>query len=275
MRRSAAYLERHGVESPTANAETLLMHVLRTDRAGLYARREGLDAGSARLFGRALCRRCAGTPLQHLTGEQAFLDRTIAVRPGVFVPRPETEIVAMTALELTDGVAAPVVVDVGTGTGAIAVTIASRRPDAVVWATDVSPEAVALAEENALRLGVRLDVLEGDLLAPLDPALRGGIDLIVSNPPYLSESEYADLPPEVRLDPYEALVGGTDVHARLAEDARWWLRPGGRLVLEIGDTQGDAVRALLAGAGLENVAVRQDLTGRDRVAIATRDDGEP
>jgi release factor glutamine methyltransferase len=272
VRRSAAYLERHGVESPTANAETLLMHVLRTDRAGLYARREGLDARSARLFGRALCRRCAGTPLQHLTGEQAFLDRTIAVRPGVFVPRPETEIVATTALEVIDGVAAPVVVDVGTGTGAIAVTIASRRPDATVWATDASPEAVALAEENALRLGVRLDVREGDLLAPLDPELRGGADLIVSNPPYLSESEYADLPPEVRLDPYEALVGGTDVHARLAEDASSWLRPGGRLVLEIGDTQGDAVRALLAGAGLEDVAVRPDLTGRDRVAIATRHD---
>jgi len=272
VRRSAAYLERHGVESPTANAETLLMHVLRTDRAGLYARREGLDARSARLFGRALCRRCAGTPLQHLTGEQAFLDRTIAVRPGVFVPRPETEIVATTALEVIDGVAAPVVVDVGTGTGAIAVTIASRRPDATVWATDASPEAVALAEENALRLGVRLDVREGDLLAPLDPELRGGADLIVSNPPYLSESEYADLPPEVRLDPYEALVGGTDVHARLAEDASSWLRPGGRLVLEIGDTQGDAVRALLAGAGLEDVAIRPDLTGRDRVAIATRHD---
>jgi release factor glutamine methyltransferase len=193
----------------------------------------------------------------------------------VFGPRPETEIVAMTALEVIERVSAPVVVDVGTGTGAIAVTIASRRPDAVVWATDVSPEAVALAEENALRLGVRLDVREGDLLAPLDPALRGGIDLIVSNPPYLSESEYADLPPEVRLDPYEALVGGTDVHARLAEDARAWLRPGGRLVLEIGDTQGDAVRSLLAGAGLEDVVVRQDLTGRDRVAIATRGDAVP
>jgi release factor glutamine methyltransferase len=193
----------------------------------------------------------------------------------VFVPRPETEIVAMTALEAIERLSAPVVVDVGTGTGAIAVTIASRRPDAVVWATDVSPEAVALAEENTLRLGVRVDVREGDLLAPLDPALRGGIDLIVSNPPYLSESEYADLPPEVRLDPYEALVGGTDVQARLADDARSWLRPGGRLVLEVGETQGDAVRALLAGAGLEDVAVRQDLTGRDRVGIATRGDAVP
>jgi release factor glutamine methyltransferase len=266
VRRSAAYLERHGVDSPTANAETLLMHVLGTDRAGLYARREGLDTQSALLFGRALCRRCAGTPLQHLTGEQAFLDRTLTVRPGVFVPRPETEVVATAALEVIAGRAAPVVVDVGTGTGAIAVSLAGRRPDANVSATDVSPDAVALARENARRLGVRVDVREGDLLSPLDPALRGAVDLIVSNPPYLTEAEYADLPPEVRRDPFDALVGSTEVHARLAADARAWLQPGGWLVLEIGDAQGSEVRALLADAGFEDVSVRQDLNGRDRVA---------
>ncbi len=266
IRRSAAYLERHGVESPTANAETLLMHVLGTDRAGLYARREGLDTQSARLFGRALCRRCAGTPLQHLTGEQAFLDRTLTVRPGVFVPRPETEIVAMAALDAIDGVTAPVVVDVGTGTGAIAVTLAGRRPDAVVSATDVSPEAVALARENARRIGVSVDVREGDLLSPLDPSLRGRVDLIVSNPPYLTEAEYEDLPIEVRRDPYRALVGGTEVHARIADDAHTWLRPGGWLVLEIGEAQAAEVGALLADAGFEDVSIRQDLNGRDRVA---------
>ena len=159
----------------------------------------------------------------------------------------------------------PVVVDVGTGTGAIAVTVAGRRPDAAVSATDVSPDAVALARENARRLGVPVDIREGDLLSPLDPAMRGRIDLIVSNPPYLTEAEYADLPPEVRLDPYQALVGGTDVHARLARDARTWLRPGGWLVLEIGDAQAGDVCALLVDAGFESVSVRQDLTGRDRV----------
>jgi release factor glutamine methyltransferase len=267
VRRSAAYLERHGVESPTANAETLLMHLLRTNRAGLYARREGLDARTARLFGRALCRRCMGTPLQHLTGEQAFLDMTLAVRPGVFVPRPETEVVATTALELIEGVSAPVVVDVGTGTGAIAVTVAARRPDARVFATDASPEAVRLAEENAGRLDVRVEVREGDLLSPLDPEVAGALDLIVSNPRYLTEEEFDDLPAEVRMDPYEALVGGTDVQARLAEDARTWLRPGGWLVLEIGDAQAAAVRGLLSEAGFRDVAVRPDLTGRDRIAI--------
>jgi release factor glutamine methyltransferase len=275
VRRSAAYLERHGVESPTANAETLLMHVLRTDRAGLYARREGLDARTARLFGRALCRRCTGTPLQHLTGEQAFLDLTLAVRPGVFVPRPETEVVAITALEVIAGVSAPVVVDVGTGTGAIAVTVAVRRPDARVFATDASPEAIRLAAENAERLHVRVEAREGDLLAPLDPEVRGAVDLIVSNPPYLTEEEFEDLPAEVRMDPYEALVGGTDVHARLAEDARAWLRPGGWVVLEIGDAQGDAVRELLVGAGYRDVSVRPDLAGRERVVIGRLGDVAP
>ena len=265
VRRSAAYLERHGVESPTANAEALLMHVLGTDRTGLYARRDGLDMRAARLFGRALCRRCAGTPLQHVTGEQAFLDLTIAVRPGVFVPRPETELVAVRALEVIEAVTRPVVVDVGTGTGAIAVTVAARRPDAEVLATDASPAAVRLARENARRLGARVDVRLGDLLAPLDPAHRGRVDLVVSNPPYLTEDEFRDLPPEVRLEPYEALVGGTDVHARLAEDARDWLRPGGWLVLEIGETQGNEVRVLLVAAGFDRVSVGHDLGGRDRL----------
>ena len=265
VRRSAAYLERHGVESPTANAEALLMHVLGTDRTGLYARSDGLDMRAARLFGRALCRRCAGTPLQHVTGEQAFLDLTIAVRPGVFVPRPETELVAVRALEVIEAVARPVVVDVGTGTGAIAVTVAARRPDAEVFAIDASPAAVRLAGENARRLGAQVDVRLGDLLAPLDPAHRGRVDLVVSNPPYLTEDEFRDLPPEVRLEPYEALVGGTDVHARLAEDARDWLRPGGWLVLEIGETQGNEVRVLLVAAGFDRVSVGDDLGGRDRL----------
>jgi release factor glutamine methyltransferase len=192
----------------------------------------------------------------------------LTVRPGVFVPRPETEVVALAALDAIDGVRGPVVVDVGTGTGAIAVTVAGRRPDASVSATDVSPDAAGLARENARRLGVRVDVREGDLLSCIDARMRGCIDLIVSNPPYLTEAQYAGLPPEVRLDPYEALVGGTEVHARLAHDARVWLRPGGRMVLEIGETQAADVGALLSASGFVDIDVRQDLNGRDRVLTA-------
>jgi release factor glutamine methyltransferase len=264
VRRSAGYLARHGVESPRATAEILLMHLLGTDRAGLYARRHGLDTATARAFGRALCQRCAGTPVQHLTGEQAFLGLVLAVEPGVFVPRPETEVVAVAALEVLEGLSGPVAVDVGTGTGAVALAISSRRPDARVLATDVSAAAVRLAASNAARLGLEVELHRGDLMAGVPGELRGQVDLIVCNPPYVDPGAYDALPPEVKADPYEALVGGTEVHRRLIDQAPAWLRPGGWLVVEIGAEQGTAVRGLL-GATWDDVEVLPDLAGRDRV----------
>lgn len=267
--RAAAYLERHGVESPRATAEILLMHVLGTDRAGLYARAEGLDARQAREFGRALCQRCAGTPLQHLTGEQAFHRLRLEVRPGVFVPRPETEILVEVALRELRGVEAPVVVDVGTGTGAIALALKRERPDATVLATDVAPEAVELARLNAGRLGLEVDVLLGDLLAPVPEDLRGWVDLVVSNPPYVPEEEYEDLPPEVKAEPREALVGGPEVYERLTAEAVRWLRDGGVLAVEIHAEAAEAVSAIL-GRSFADVRVHRDLAGRDRVVTGRR-----
>jgi release factor glutamine methyltransferase len=262
--RAASYLDRHGVESPRQTAEALLMYFLGTDRAGLYARTEGLDTRTARLFGRALCQRCHGVPLQYLVGEQQFLDLVLGVAPGVFVPRPETEVVVERAVETLDGAEGPVVVDVGTGTGAIALALKRARPDARVVATDVSDEAVAVARANASRLALDVEVLQGDLLDPVPPDLAGGVDLIVSNPPYVTLEEYEDLPAEVKSEPYEALVGGTDVHRRLADAAPRWLRRGGWLVLEIGASQGREVAALL-GDRFDAVEVLRDLAGRDRV----------
>src|SRR6266508_1612627 len=151
IRRSAAYLEGHGVESPRETAEALLMHFLHTDRAGLYTRTHGLDTKTARLFGRALCQRCHGVPLQYLTGEQQSLDLVLGVAPVVFVPRPETEVLVERALETLDGRRDPVVADVGTGTGAVALAIKRRRLDATVYATDRSEDAVAVARANASR----------------------------------------------------------------------------------------------------------------------------
>ena len=164
VRRSAAYLEAHGVEGPRATAETLLMHLLGTDRAGLYSRTDGLDSATARLYGRALCQRCSGTPLQYLTGEQQFMDLSLLVSPGVFVPRPETEWLVEVALDSIAGVAAPVVVDVGTGTGAVALAVKRYCPDARVLATDVSGAAVNLARQNAARQGLDVEIHGGDLL---------------------------------------------------------------------------------------------------------------
>jgi len=162
------------------------------------------------------------------------------------------------------------VVDVGTGTGAVALAIADETSGARVLATDRSIDAVALARANATRLRLEVEVLEGDLLAPLPPDLVGGVDLVVSNPPYLTEEEHRELPPEVRADPRLALVGGLAVIERIVGDAVRWLRPDGALVLEIGATQGDAVRERLHASGYRDVRVERDLTGRDRVAIAIR-----
>jgi release factor glutamine methyltransferase len=267
VRRSADYLARHGVDSPRDTAEVLLMHFLGTDRAGLYARSDGLDAKTARLLGRALCQRCTGTPLQYLTGEQPFLGLTLAVAPGVFVPRPETEGLALAALEVLRTGPSPTVVDVGTGTGAVALAVKHRRPDARVLATDVSPEAVDAARVNAAIHGLDVDVRQGDLLSPVPEELRGRVDLVVSNPPYVRREDYEALPEEVRREPYEALVGDTQIHRRLAGEAPHWLAPGGWLAMEIGEDQADEVRALLQEK-FSDVEVIPDLVGRDRVIRA-------
>jgi release factor glutamine methyltransferase len=269
LRRAADYLERHDVPSPRETAEVLLMGVLRTDRASLYTRADGLDAREARMFGRAICQRCSGTPLQHLTGEQSFRRIVVEVRPGVFVPRPETEILVEAALERLGPAEDPVIVDVGTGTGAIALSIADERPDARVFATDTSPEAIELARANADRLGLAVDVVEGDLLSPVPAELRGWVDLVVSNPPYLTPAEYEDLPVEVRADPIDALVGGLPLYEALATDAARWLRDGGVLAVEIGSTQAEDVAKILRER-LGEVEIRLDLAGRDRVVLGTR-----
>lgn len=269
VRRAAMYLERHDVESPRETAEALLMQFLGTDRAGLYSRSEGLDERTARRLGRALCRRCTGEPLQHITGEQQFMGLRLRVEPGVFVPRPETELLVEAALDALSGVPAPCVVDVGTGTGAIALALKRARPDAAVVATDLSQAAVELARANASRHGLDVAVEQGDLLGGVAPSLRGGVDAVLSNPPYVEAADYGALPREVRADPVGALVGGTEVHRRLAGEALAWLRPGGWLLMEIGADQGEAVRALLS-EGFASVEVLPDLAGRDRIARGRR-----
>ncbi|HEX9717765.1 MAG TPA: peptide chain release factor N(5)-glutamine methyltransferase [Actinomycetota bacterium] len=268
LRRATGYLERHGVESPRETAEVLMMTVLRTDRARLYSRSAGLSSAEARLFGRALCQRCAGTPLQHLTGEQPFRRISVRVQPGVFIPRPETEALVGEALDELGDVDAPVVVDVGTGTGAVALAIKDERPGAKVFATDLSPEAVELARANAARLSLKVTVVEGDLLDPLPEELRGWVDLVVSNPPYVTEEELQDLPAEVRAEPRLALVGGTQLYERLAIQALRWLRDGGVLAVEIGGSPGaDVVKVL---DSYMDVRTLPDLAGRDRIVVARR-----
>ncbi len=268
--RGAAYLERHGVQSPRANAELLMSSVLGVDRTAVATRLEPLTPGEARAYGRALCRRCGGTPLQHLTGEQGFRRLVLRVRPGVFVPRPETEVLVDAALALLEGVRCPVVADVCTGTGAIALAIADERPDATVHAADLAPEAVALARENAETLGLAVTVHEGDLLEGLPRALAGAIDLVTCNPPYVPREHAAALPAEVRADPPLAVFGGPPLYEQLFEQARAWVRSGGAIAVEIEESTAAAISALVTAAGWVDVAVRADLAGRDRVVTARR-----
>jgi release factor glutamine methyltransferase len=270
LRRAARYLERHGVESPIPTAEALMANVLAVPRVELYTRENGLSTGEARLFGRALCLRCTGTPMQHITGEQGFRRLTLAVRPGVFVPRPETEVLVAHCLAAIEAIPQPVVVDVGTGTGAIALAIANEHPGARIIATDIASEAVELASENAHSLGLAVSFLHGDLLDGLTEELRGSVDLVVSNPPYVEPGGLVDLPIEVRADPPAALAGGVGFYPRLFAAAHGWIRTGGSVAVEIGQTQGAAVAAAATSAGFDHVRVLPDLVGRDRVVLGRR-----
>jgi release factor glutamine methyltransferase len=259
------------VESPAVEAEILLTHVLGRSRAQLYAGSDDpLPAEAAGRLDELVARRAAGEPLQYLTGHQAFRRLDLEVGPGVLVPRPETEMVVEHALGRIAGVASPVVVDVGTGSGAIALSIGVERPDATVWATEFSPAAAAWARRNLDRVGAsNVTIVEGDLLSPLPAALRGGVDLVVANPPYLAAAQLAAVAADVRdHEPVVATVSGPsglEVPARIVEEALPWIRPGGWLVMETWPGQADDLLALLSERYAE-AAVHPDLTGSLRIA---------
>ncbi len=219
-----------------------------------------------------VARRSAGEPLQYVTGLAGFRRLELEVGPGVFIPRPETEVVAGAAIERVckDGVA----IDLCTGSGAIAFSLADERPDVEVWATEHSVDALSWAVKNRERLDLPVQLLEGDLFKPLPLLMSGRVDLVVANPPYVAFEELAALPLEVvGYEPSLALFApraGLAVIESIAGQARHWLRPGGWLVLEIGASQGPSVDTLLRGSGYEEVEIGEDLTGRDRVAIGRR-----
>jgi release factor glutamine methyltransferase len=231
------------------------------------------SAEEAARFEQAVEQRARRRPLQHLTGVQAFWRHEFLVTPDVLIPRPETELLVEAALGLLRDVASPVVVDVGTGSGCIALSIAAERPDAVVHAVDVSAAALRVARENAARLHLasRVAFHEGDLLAPV-ASLAGAIHLVVSNPPYVSREEWAALEPEVRdHEPRAALVpaeGLEHLYGRLFAGSAEVLRPEGRALVEIGAGQADVVSARARAAGMEVVDVLPDLQGIPRVVVA-------
>lgn len=225
-------------------------------------------AGPERPLDELIARRASGEPLQYIEGSAAFGPIEVAVDRRVLIPRPETEGLYELA---TSMVRKPeIIVDLCTGSGALALALKKEYPSAAVFGTDISPEAIEVATDNREATGLQVYLAEGDLFDPLPAAILGSVDLIVANPPYVAEVDFADLPRDVQNEPRIALVAGPsglEVIQAIGAAAEVWLRPGGVVVCEIGEKQG--VSATSSFVDLPAV-VRQDISGRDRYVVAVK-----
>jgi release factor glutamine methyltransferase len=276
LRRAVRTLEQNDVGSSRMNAETLLMFVLGCDRAYLYAHPERkLTGDEENRYNATITERATGKPAQYITGHQEFWGLDFIVSPAVLIPRPETEHVIETVLELAKarelGTKFEKIADIGTGSGCIAVALAREFPAAKISAVDISPEALEIARANAARhqMEKRIGFLASDLLAALP---KEHFDLVVSNPPYVGASEADKVQRQVReFEPKVAVfsgVEGMDIYRRLIPQARAALVPGGWLVMEMGFSSEQLVRELLAG--WDNLRVTHDLQGIPRVISAQK-----
>lgn len=280
IQRSAGYLAERGVESPRLQVEWILAQALKVPRLQLYLQFERILAEAELASVReAVRRRGRREPLQHVLGTASFCGLEFESGPAALVPRPETELLAERAWRWLEersaaGTGNPRVLDWGTGTGCLAITLARQVPAATVDALEISPDAAGLARRNVARHGLeaRVRVIDGNGCAVLAPDAR--YDLVVSNPPYIPTGEIAGLEPEVREhDPHVALDGGADgldLYRRLAPELSSRLAPGGAVLLEFGDGQAPGVSALLERAGWIVGEVHRDYTGRDRFLLARR-----
>jgi release factor glutamine methyltransferase len=272
------YLRQRGAENPRLDAEVLLAHARNCERIQLYTAFDEEVGEAVRASFRELVKqRAAGKPVAYLVGRREFYSLSFLVTPDVLIPRPETELVVMTALDKLKprGGEAVQVADVGTGSGAIAVSLAVQAPNCRVTATDVSAAALAVARKNAERHGVldRVKFVEGDLFAllPAEPVF----DVIASNPPYISRPEYDALPKEIKdHEPQVALLGGetgAEAIARLIPQAAERLKPGGWLIMELSPmVEAEVQRLLTADGRFEEIRTRKDLAALGRVAVARR-----
>ena len=278
LRAATDRLAAAGVPDPGVDAELLLAHVLGTSRGGVQAagiRGDRLAATDAATLGDLVDRRATRVPLQHLTGLAPFRQLVLQVGPGVFVPRPETEIVAQFAIDSLSAAASPtpIGVDLGTGSGALALAMATEVPHALVYGVEKSPDAFVWARGNAEFVGAtNARIVRGDLDTALSE-LDGTVDVVVSNPPYVPD-DAIPRDPEVRFhDPEAALYGGPDGLDVVRLVSRAGLRlahTGGTIVIEHGEWQGEAVRDILTADGWRAAATHPDLTRRDRATTALR-----
>jgi release factor glutamine methyltransferase len=272
------FLSRAAIESPRLDAEVLLRHVIGIDKVQLYLRiDETIKAEAERQFWELLERRARREPLAYITGRKEFWSLDFSVTPDVLIPRPETELLVEAALERTPQMlkSRVKIVDLGTGSGAIAVCLAKELPEAQISAVDISSAALQVARANAERHGVadRIRFLLGDLFAPVAEE-RESFDLIIANPPYVRSADVAKLEPEIReWEPIAALDGGRDgldIYRLIAGQCRSYLTATGHVLLEIADAMGEAAAQIFANAGgFETARLLRDYAGKDRV-MATR-----
>ncbi len=233
------------------------------------------DTSQSARFAESVRRRATGEPLQYVIGHWPFRSLELLVDPRALIPRPETEEVAGVAIDIVRECATsePLVVDLGVGSGALALAIAHEMPGCQVWGVERSCQSLALAIENRQRTSLEnVQFLEGSWFAPLPSDLRGRVDLVVSNPPYVATSDVLDAT-VVEWEPSDALfagVDGLDDVRHIVTQSQSWLGPKGALVMEIGSSQGGAVRELAHDAGFNHVAIRRDLAGLDRILVASR-----
>ena len=275
---TATFLAEKADEHPRRSAEWLLSAATGLSRVEIYAFHDRPLSDAERTSLReSVRRRAAGEPLQYVTGEVAFRHLVLKVRPGVLIPRPETEVLVDTVLPETARILAErgevVVLDLCTGSGCIALSIASECPGATVFATDISALAIEIAAENTARLGLSdaVTTLTGDLFSALPPEARQALDVVISNPPYVPSADVPQLPAEVAgFEPRLALDGGPDgleVFRRILAGGREWLRPGGLIAIEL-DQRMVQKAAAEAVEWYEDVRVVSDLAGRDRIISA-------
>jgi len=264
-------LSESAVAEPRREAGSLLGHVLNRDRSFVIAHAdEALNDEEAGAFRSLIARRAAGEPLQYVTGHQEFFKLDFEVTPAVLIPRPETELIVETALELVHAQPQPNFADIGTGSGCIAISMLREMPAARAVATDLSVAALAVAQRNAERHGVadRLQLLESDCFSSMEAI--GSFSLIASNPPYVSHDELKNLQREVKYEPRAALAGGADglsVIRRLLLGARPFLRTGGYFVFEIGFGQSEAVEQLIDRRVWRLLEIRRDLQKIPRTVV--------
>ncbi|MDB6109531.1 MAG: Release factor glutamine methyltransferase [Pedosphaera sp.] len=279
IQKSSEFLGKKGVDSPRLQVELLLAHVLQLPRMGLYLNfaRE-LTPAELDQVRELIKRRGQREPLQHIVGSTSFVGLEMKVNAHVLVPRPETEELAELGWNFLNAATStpPTAMDFGTGSGCLAISLAVKSPAAQIQAVDISPEALAVARDNATRHEVqnRIQFHLGDGFAALPPEAR--FDLIAGNPPYIPSAEIETLDPEVRdHDPRLALNGGADgldFYHRLAQEAGAFLRPGGRIMLEFGEGQAEAIRGIFESQKWIVEQIKPDYSGRLRVLIARRAD---